>query len=105
MAASFVRDCLCVFTGNGGGFEVGLHGNAFQTSVQAGLVAFPAWVQSESILEIAAITALSEAFVQEFVLVGQVSLGCHSSFQLLLAQQRCWSKGHTVSKVADAVCL
>lgn len=69
-----------MFTGHGASFEVGLHGNALQMSVQAGLVAFPAWAQSEQILEIAAITALSEAVFQEIALVEQVSLGRHSSF-------------------------
>ena len=69
-----------MITGNGAGLEVGLHGNAIQMSVQAGLVAFPAWAQSERILEIAAITALSEAVFHEIAFVGEVSYDCHSSF-------------------------
>ena len=81
-----------MFTGSGAGIEEGLHGNALQTSVQAGLVAFPAWAQSQRILEIAAITALSEAVFHQIAFAGEVSLNRHISLaqQAILHAARLW---------------
>ena len=91
---------MYVFTGSGAGVGVGLHGNAVQTSFQAGLVAFPVWAQSEQILEIAAITAVSEALFHEIAFAAEVSLSCHISALASLAGNtaRCWTMGHTISR-------
>lgn len=68
---------MCVFSGNGAGYSVGLHGETIQSALQAGLVVFPAWAQSQRILEIAAITAFIEAVCQEVSVVVEVSLTCN----------------------------
>lgn len=86
---AFVSNGLCVFSGNGAGYSVGLHGANIQSALQAGLVVFPAWAQSQRILEIAAITAFIEAVCQEVSAVVEVSFTRNCSCLLLLLDMQC----------------
>lgn len=50
------------------------HMAGIQRSFQVGLVALPSWAQSQSILEVVAITAGIEAVVHELLFITEVSL-------------------------------
>ena len=78
-----------MFSGNGTGYSVGLHGENIQSALQAGLVVFPAWAQSQRILEIAAITALIEAVCREVSFVVEVSFTRNFPLLVLFHMHRC----------------
>lgn len=62
-----------MLAGKGAGVEMGLHGDAIQSSVQAGLVALPSLAHSQTGLEVAVVGAVIEAVVHDMALFNEVS--------------------------------